>query len=61
VDGKEVSSTNFLLGLLQRYKDPRALVTAIASRMEHDEYLGLRETFDDISIVALKFSPAEHE
>ena len=61
VDGKEVSSTNFLLGLLQRYRDPRALVAAIASRMEHDEYLGLRETFDDISIVALKFSPAEHE
>lgn len=61
VNGKEVSNTNFLLGLLQRYKDPRALVAAISSRMEHDEYLGLRETFDDISVVALKFSPTIDE
>ncbi|MGP1363209.1 MAG: PP2C family protein-serine/threonine phosphatase [Bacteroides sp.] len=61
VNGKEISNTNFLLGLLSRYKDARALVAAIASRMEHDEYLGLRETFDDISIVALKFTPSTHE
>jgi len=61
VDGKEVCNANFLLGILERYKDPRALVASISSRMEHDEYLGLRETFDDISIVALKLTPMPHE
>ncbi len=59
INGREVTGSGFLIGLLHRYKDPRSLVAAISSRMEHDEYLGLRETFDDISIVALKFSPTE--
>jgi len=37
------------------------LVDAVVARMDHEEFLGLRETFDDISIVALKFSPNEDE
>ena len=61
INGREVLNSDFLLGLLHRYSDPRALVAAISSRMEHDEYLGLRETFDDMSLVALKFSPSDNE
>ncbi len=61
VEGKEMSRIDFLEDFIKLYRDPRALVAAIVARMDHEEVLGLRETFDDISIVALKFSPNEDE
>lgn len=60
VAGKEISRIDFLENYIRSYHDPRALVAALVARMEHEEVLGLRETFDDISIVALKFSPDAH-